>query len=891
MKDSAEFGIWLTAENPIVHTASGYTGWAFSAPSGDMEPFHGMISGDALILKSMDLDITLNDSVYGDKPGNAEHSSEAIILPVKEGKFPLFVENSSVKMIFDDNRARVVRVTTTLCLNGAVAYTDLWMWKGKKLLTLVTYFDAPQCAAVKGMRFGDVRSTAEGVSVYTRGAWKQLENGMGCACALTGKYTDLRVYSAERPAVTHIAWGGEMPDVPVFSYDTTCQEALYKHVLQSGDLTVELQGNGDGLGLGTIEDAKSGCLLKAADRAPLFRLALRTPEGGDEQIIDSLSGWSALRFEANGDRTDIVFSRHFNKDFNGITVRVTAECDADISRIRWLLDVSMHTTTLSVTRLDPPILQLDVYEDSLAFMALDSGVSLPFKPECETIMQFDYPQITLCMQYLALWRKSIERGVYCGYHDPVADLKVMGARLHDGICSFEALIPTRGMGDIDNSFSMDGELVWQLFDGDWYDATMLYRDFVHTRATWFTRQLAINRADIPEWMLKAPLWFQMNCDEENWLEKLLEAVDDIGVPAAVHMYRWHQIPFDTNYPHYKPAREDFVYKLPIMQAHGIRVMPYINGRLWDTHDRGDYDYQFSSIAKPNATKGWNGDYIDETYMSKNTKGEPVRLAVMCPSTAVWQEKVTELVHWITCDLGCDGVYIDQIGAAQPVACMDRTHPHRPGGGSWWYEHYYNLLDHVRLHASSQAGLTTEANGEVYSGHIGSFLVWHWSGLAGWSWKGDVNVPAFQAIYAEYQPTFGRCHNFKPEDDVSFRLMTAQSLCYGNQLGWLPASFYLASQSRDFFKRAAQLREAYGEYFYAGRCLRPPRIMGDVKDITDGFMTTPSIISAHWKRISDGRNLVILANLSNEPANVTAMPDGITPMERMIPAAAILVEEI
>ena len=39
-----------------------------------------------------------------------------------------------------------------------------------------------------------------------------------------------------------------------------------------------------------------------------------------------------------------------------------------------------------------------------------------------------------------------------------------------------------------------------------------------------------------------------------------------------------------------------------LQAAGVYVMPYINGRLWDTRDRGAADYRFTKVAMPAATK-------------------------------------------------------------------------------------------------------------------------------------------------------------------------------------------------------------------------------------------------------------------------------------------------
>ena len=55
-------------------------------------------------------------------------------------------------------------------------------------------------------------------------------------------------------------------------------------------------------------------------------------------------------------------------------------------------------------------------------------------------------------------------------------------------------------------------------------------------------------------------------------------------------------------------------------------MPYINGRLWDTRDRGTEDFEFTKVALPAATKNEKGEPYTETYGSKESDGSPVRWA-------------------------------------------------------------------------------------------------------------------------------------------------------------------------------------------------------------------------------------------------------------------------
>ena len=43
------------------------------------------------------------------------------------------------------------------------------------------------------------------------------------------------------------------------------------------------------------------------------------------------------------------------------------------------------------------------------------------------------------------------------------------------------------------------------------------------------------------------------------------------------------------------------------------------------------------------------------------------------------------------ECGVKGVYIDQIAAAAPTLCFDKSHGHPLGGGHWWTEGYWKLL--------------------------------------------------------------------------------------------------------------------------------------------------------------------------------------------------------
>ena len=226
----------------------------------------------------------------------------------------------------------------------------------------------------------------------------------------------------------------------------------------------------------------------------------------------------------------------------------------------------------------------------------------------------------------------------------------------------------------------------------------------------------------------------------------------------------------------------------------------------------------------------------------------------------------------------DAVYIDQFGAAKANPCADKNHPHPAGGGTWWVSSYNNLLDHVRR-TCDHAVLTTECTSDPFMKHIGGYL--------SWLWVRNGQVPAFTAIYNEYVVTFGIHYvSMTDMDSTCFRIFFAQSLVYGEQMGWMRPDTFLRMQEADkaFYRRLVKTRETLAEYFYGGRMLRPPYLTDDAPRLRSekstqaigGLVDYPAVQGGLWERMGSGRRLLILVNSGEVEANVgieAELPDG------------------
>ena len=649
------------------------------------------------------------------------------------------------------------------------------------------------------------------------------------------------------------------------------------HLFRAGSLEIALRKTEQGVSLTGIFDKKisRGMLSQSG---PLLTLTAERLSDGETVKVVSDDGFADASIAINGNRG--VISLAGNEKLPGVTVTVLLQAQPEISRVTFRTILHSENKEYTLTECDHPMLWFDV-KDSVKFLspygcgeAMDSDSEM-FGHGYRSAQ--DYPSYGASFQYMAAWDEAKNRCLYYGLHDPVpASKKFHFVReVNAPTMYIKASQPLTEIDKGCNGQTLFGECVWQLTDGDWYDATLLYRDWVEKNALWMPAMENGKRNDLG-WLEDVDVWLLVHIDGEEFADEIIETAKDMGdVKVAVHLYLWHNAPFDNDYPHYFPEKPTVRRELKKVQEAGIYVVPYINGRLWDTHDKGSEDWQYTAVAYPKACKDRNGKAITESYSSKEANGEHVVLSVMCPSTALWQEKVKSIVDKLLNDIGFDGVYIDQIAAAKAQLCCDRTHEHLPGGGTWWCESYYNLIDHVSR-VQNPAILATECTAEMFMKHIQGYL--------SWLWTKNQQVPAFPVLYSDKVVSFGLTYNSFRGEGVrdGLAIFIAQGLLFGEQLGWMAPKFYREMPEQAFFKKCVLLRKQFREFFF-GNMLRPPKLSDDAPRLRyencphANFSTVdyPAVQGALWQA-KDGRKLLLLTNSQTVEAH-TAMqvelPDG------------------
>jgi hypothetical protein len=628
-------------------------------------------------------------------------------------------------------------------------------------------------------------------------------------------------------------------------------------IVAIGELKFTFERTADGITLLNLIDVRTRQVLIASKSLPLFTIKMRHTETSEEKHIIASSGWKSVSIKRP--ENCLVL----NWETENLKVELHGRLDEENSAIYWGMKVENEDENWSIMDVVfPQVSVADLGAEGCVFFPRGPGEVQKNLWNRSFRHSGLYPEPWTVMQFVSAYNEKT--GIYVATHDPNASAKeiTIESRPEDKSVVFTFDHPAENMGIGGNDFTLSGHAVWKLLRGDWYDSAMIYRDWLKKEARWFPEIGTNGRSDTPEWMRELCVWATTGGNAEQVVPRVKRFAEYMGVPVGFHWYNWHQIPFDNDYPHYFPVTDGFAEGVQDLQKAGIFVMPYINGRLWDTHDKGTEDYQFTSVALPAATKDEKGEPYIEMYGSKEADGSPVKFAVMCPSTELWQNRIRDISLRLINEYKVNSVYIDQVSAMSPKLCLDKTHGHPLGGGHWWVEGYWKMLQSIRDAMPNDRMLTTECNAEPY-------IRW-FDGYLSWTWQHDGQVPAFPAVYAGAIQNFGRAYRGGETGDLALRMKAGQQLVFGEQIGWIDPGVIDQKENAEFMRQIVQLRWHLRRYFYAGEMLRPPKLIGNIPDVKadwqwvgEWWVTTPAVLTGAWKLPQDDKLVLIFVNVSDE----------------------------
>ena len=718
------------------------------------------------------------------------------------------------------------------------------------------------------------------------GAWCALQAGANCPRGLSGEPF---MRDEAHPLSAVLSFGEGEPALPVArALRAPRAKAPEGELLRlaSGKLCMGVRVRADGVSMLGVSLEDASCRTEWAG-FPLARVLVRQLSSGEVFSLTSEQGWERVRTRCTPNRLSVYLERPRGIDLCLSVEGRAAEEDGIEWRVR-VLNQSDDHTVLSVTY--PGV---SFVSDGAASLFVPSASGRVIEEACAKEAGFSgiYPSdfegvVPVLGAYAA--RGGVSRGLYAAVHDASAARKeLLCETFRDGSGYFCFDYPAENLGRPRNSFEAGGCLTVRALCGDWYDMAKIYKAFVEQCAPWCP---PLGREDSPAWMRDVPMYVMdwmpndnpdadpvpisirppVEPPRDNWYKKPIELAEYLGLPIGYHLYNWHWIPFNNDFPHYFPVKEGLEEGVREMHRHGVHVMPYINGRIADTRDSRGETVRFDRELRPGATKRMDGTLDIETYASHEPDGSLCRLAAMCPTSPAWRDTMARTVHSLFHEYHMDAVYVDQVAAARSNLCCDPTHDHTPGNGDWWVKGYRLLMERLRRECPEGCGFTTESNAETYADQFDGYLTW--------AWVYSSMVPFFPKVYAGRIALLGRNTNgYKKDDAQFFRFHVGQAVLFGQQIGWINADVVDDDRKNDYLKRMCRMRWELKEFFTMGEMLRPPVItegqrayLSDTSMGMDEIHPAPERLAALWRQ--GGRVLLALTNTSDEAAEICAVYD-------------------
>jgi|GEM_PF-3076826 len=762
-------------------------------------------------------------------------------------------------------------------------------------------YDADATAVAHGMRFEDCAIYDENgfltlsggdVRFLSESGTDAQENPLCALIPACGELTgqNLADFNEKHPLSMVLSWGVGKPFLPEqIQVKAACKpvrKAEIVHTLTSGRLTMAVTEYARGVLMNAVRMDSFG--YSETEAGELARVTVKSLKTGEVCTLTSAHDWETVRVrKLEGNHTSSLLSVYL-ANTHGIRLAVSVEMrveNADMITFRTkILNSDEEWTVLSANY---PEIRFANGENLSFFRPSSSGI---VESNADR-RQYRWNGIYLTgfegvSPVLGVYdpKKSKNSGLYTAIHAPFGARTDMSAALfQDGSGRFSFEYAAENMGRPANAFSLNGSLVLKVLDGNWYDMAKIYGDYIESHAVWVRPK---GRPDSPQWMKDVPLYVMdwmpndnpdadpvpvsirppIEPPRDNWYRKPSELADRLGLPIGYHLYNWHFIPFNNDYPYYFPVKEGLEEGVEELHRHGVHVMPYINGRIADIRDTRGENIRFDRDLASGATRSPDGSLNPETYASHEPDGELCKLAAMCPTAPAWRKLMAETVRRLFLEYHMDAVYIDQVSTARPNACCAPNHNHAPGGGTWWNEAYRLLMEQLRQEAPEGCGFTSESNSECYADMFDGFLTW--------AWVQPHMVPFFPKLYAGRITLLGRNTNgYKKRDAQYFRFHVAQAVMFGQVIGWTNADVVDDAEKIEFLSRMCHLRWDTREYYTTGDMLRPAEVCGSGTFLTDNSMgreemvPAPYVVASGW-RGADKSTLICAANSGTEAAKVT-----------------------
>ena len=748
-----------------------------------------------------------------------------------------------------------------------------------QVITLNQTRPTPLTITYKGMRRGTGRTLAavDLVVIYDNGQRTYFFKGLELTGDTNGRWIAKKaVFTPARPIKTIEVWpivNGDpcaawFDDIRILTEKSAPDAAVVRETrLDNGKIRMVFGDFGKVFNLVELENrlGKNFFVRKSAQRMPDHLWSIRFRLSGN-RIVTVEQGKISEISEAQNKHFFLWNGLPIPDSTGRFSVKVTLDLSDDLAR--WYIEVESSEDIFDVTfpRLN-----------GIGPLGRHGHDDFAVIPDRSGVLMRDYSRIGTVnltygagcsMQFFAFYDRH--GGMYAATHDAsmLAKNFQLSRQLDKSLNFAVSTIP-----GLCRSYRQPFPFVMRFFDGDWFDAAQIYRDWA-TEQSWcrdagrlvdrknplvdgihaWIKGGAINAepytypvktaAAIDRLTPEERLRYSGSIAADATARELLRLAAALGGNSTAVWFtdNWHTggcCGITPTSPEYQ-ARRGFRELNALLQQKGIPIVPYVNFGRWDT--------ELASYSEAGMMR--NADLKVRTYPAHG-----IQQGAICHadrhSAAVWNELASRIASY-----GCAGIYLDELSTNGNPVCYAENHDHRPGDSAAKMKaQRADVLAMKKAAEPERRGFFTmgEQGAEVYIGANDVNIWWKSS-------EGDDDIPLFEAVYHDYAIGMGRVpgkwygrHMERGYPDArgdvgmeEFMLNMGKAFVHGLQLGIVRQDLptYSPSAVRHLASMTT-LRKKLIDHLHYGRLLRAPRLLhpGEKISVKQSFNGFVSVLSA------------------------------------------------
>jgi len=468
-------------------------------------------------------------------------------------------------------------------------------------------------------------------------------------------------------------------------------------------------------------------------------------EGSTMGVIDEMAGESfpvgsqrcrSVSWRKKGTATESVLEFEWKgidvrEDKGVVDVSVTVTLRGGDPLSYWRINVRNRGSRYGIERVNFPNLNLRPIgeADETMFLYPQNRGCLVRNPlENATRFHRYYPH-NLNMQFQALYNRQSGKGIYLGTRDPMPSLMSLQIASTRSEIAWRLSHFPPNITFAEEDFTLPYDCVAGPFQGDWFDARQIYREWA-VEQSWCRKGPLTTRRDIPEWYKEAPLYFysfqtsvavsrdsaegarspSLDASIPLAADHLREFLKWTGMRLPINWYGWKNYTpglttYDVPFNRYRVRNQGRWAGLPCENAHDgnypkIGAWPNFSAECKRLRQDGGMVCPYVALEIFNQGPTENSPYAAEArpHIARDLFGNMRTWGVEtswnpCGWTQWWRNRMRETCVLLMERENVGGFYLDVMqGSCLP--CYWTPHGHSAAGGNSMTEAMHGLTEYV-----------------------------------------------------------------------------------------------------------------------------------------------------------------------------------------------------